>query len=367
MLTENTRILLTGVTGLIGGELARLLLRSPVGKVFCLVRPRPQQNAQSRLVERLLCTERASERVWKKVGTVAGDVASPDFGLSKADYDRITQEVDLIIHCASELSFIHDANVRRTNIAGMQNLIGLTRACRRAPLIVHLSTVASCGAVTHRCMKEEDGSDPENAHHNEYTRSKAIGEKVLRDSQLPCLILRPSITLSAGLPSLRFARAIAWFLPLLQDFEAIPIDPESRVDVVPVSFVAESILGLLQKDRLAHDCYNLSAGPEAATICREGSEFLDRHYERAEPLQLIPPAAWTRDMHRGYVNTPERRKAFATLRYYLPFLNMDVTYDNGRLRRELGAGSPEVRPLTAYLGDLLTLLGRSEPVANAVG
>ena len=358
-LTRKTNVLITGVTGLIGGELVRRLLRCEIGKVFCLIRPNPMVDARSRLIERMQCGEDSrTARGNESLESVTGDVVVPRFGLSDPDDARVTESVDMIIHCASELSFIRDARCRETNITGMHNLIALARRCRRTPLIVHLSTAFSCGAVTHQCLNEDDGGDPDNGHHNEYTRSKAMAERVLRDSGEPCLILRPSITLSAGIPARKFARAIAWFVPLLRDFEALPIDPASRVDIVPVSFVAESIIRLLQKPQRRHDCYNISAGAESATLCGPTSAFLDDFYKRRKPLTLIPPSEWTREKHRQYLGAAHQRKRFATFRYYLPFLNMDVVYDNTRLRTELGNELPVITPVTQYLGDLLNLVAR---------
>ena len=357
LLRRETNVLITGVTGLIGGELVRRLLRCEVGRVSCLVRPNPMVDVRSRLIERMQFSKDSRAAQWGEgLETLAGDVAAPRFGLSDHDDAQVTESVDMIIHCASELSFIHDARCRETNVTGMHNLIALARRCRRNPVIVHLSTAASCGAVTHQCLGEDEGSDPDNGHHNEYTRSKAMAERVLRDSGESCLILRPSITLSAGVPARKFARAIAWFVPLLREFEALPIDPASRVDVVPVSFVADSIMRLLQKPQLRHGCYNISAGPDAATVCGPTSAFLDDFYKRPKPLTLIPPSEWTREKHRQYLGAARQRKLFSTFRYYLPFLNMDVVYDNTRLRTELGHELPEITPVTEYVGDLLNLI-----------
>jgi len=356
-LARGTNVLITGVTGLIGGELVRRLVDCEVGKVFCLIRPNSEMDVRSRLAKRMQFSNDKCAAHWgESLKSVPGDVVAPRFGLSDHDYTQVTESVDIIIHCASELSFIRDALCRETNITGMHNLIALSRQCRRNPLIVHLSTAASCGAVAHQCLRESDGSDPDKDHHNEYTRSKAMAERVLRDSGESCLILRPSITLSAGIPARKFARAIAWFVPLLREFEAVPIDPASRVDIVPVSFVAESILRLLQKPQLQHDCYNISAGPEAATLCGPTSAFLDDFYKRPKPLKLIPPSEWTRDKHRQYLGAAHQRKLFSTFRYYLPFLNMDVVYDNARLRTELGDQFPKISPVAEYMGNLLNLV-----------
>ncbi len=367
MLNENTNVLVTGATGLIGGELVPELARAGAGRIACLIRPKAGTPVHQRLQERLRKSSLQLEPVLAdRIEAVHGDVAIAGFGLGERDCRRVTEEVNLIIHCASELSFIRDAHCRRTNIAGMENLIELTRACRRKPLVVHLGTVASCGAVAHKCLAEADGSDPQAVHHNEYTRTKAIAEQILRDSGLPALILRPSITLSAGLAARRFARAIVWFVPLLREFDAMPIDPAARVDVVPVSYVVQSIVRLLQKPSLRHDCYNLSAGAQHAMICERVSRFLDGFYERPEPLKLVPSAEWTRAHHRQYVGTPQRRKLFSMVKYYLPFLNMDVVYDNSRLRTELGDATPAITPITAYMGDLLNLIGEPDVAGSSL-
>lgn len=358
LLTRATNVLVTGVTGLIGGELVRRLLRCEVGKVFSLVRPNATLNVRGRLIERMQFSEGSRAARWgENLEAVAGDVVVPRFGLSHYDEAKVTDSVDMIIHCASELSFIRDARCRETNVTGMHNLIALARRCRRHPVIVHLSTAASCGAVTHKCLSEDDGSDPDNGHHNEYTRSKAVAERVLRDSGESCLIVRPSITLSAGIPARKFAGAIAWFIPLLREFDALPIDPASRVDIVPVSFVADAIIRLLQRPQLQYDCYNVSAGPDAAMVCGPAFAFLDRFYKRPKPLRLIPPSEWTKDTYRQYLGAAHQRKLFSTFRYYLPFLNMDVVYDNARLRAELGNEMPQITPVAEYAVNLLKLVG----------
>ena len=73
-------------------------------------------------------------------------------------------------------------------------------------------------------------------------------------------------------------------------------------------------------------------------------------------MRLFAPAQWTRELHRQYMGAPERRKIFASLRNYLPFLNMNVLYDNSRLRQELGERFPALSPFTSYLAELLHLI-----------
>ena len=287
---------------------------------------------------------------------MAGNVSAKRLGMTETAYDEIRREADIIIHSAAETSFVRAVDCRRTNIAGAENLIDFARACERHPLLVCLSTAYVSGVVANACISEEDSCRPGSEHHNEYTRSKAVAEELVRSSGLPVLVVRPSVVLSAGLPDPEFARAIIGFAPLLNELDAVPINPLARGDMVPVQFVVESIIRLLQTPRLRYDCYHISAGDCGAANYEQLARVLDRFYQRPEPLRLIAPEQWTREIHRQYISNPQQRKAFASLRNYLPFLNMNVLYDNSRLRQELGERFPALSPFTSYLAELLHLI-----------
>lgn len=349
-------ILLTGATGLIGGELLPLLLARPASLVWALVRPKGASHADARLLSRVRRGNTSGLDVaWHRLMGVTGDLTLPGLGLSEEDRRSIAGSVDLIIHCAAETSFIRDEGCRQINVDGMAHLIDFARQFRKPPLFVHISTVTVCGAVRDMCVAEDYPCDPESSHHNEYTRTKALAEQMLKDSGLDYLILRPSITVSAGMRDRVFASAILWFLPLLNRLDAVPIDPSGRLDVVSVAYVARSIVAAIEAGNRQHDCYHISAGGESLTLGR-AARLLDEYYGRLEPLELVPPHLWTREMHRRFVHTPDQRKTFATLRHYLPFLNMNVMYDNTRLSDLLGDRMPTLEPFESYAPDLLEIL-----------
>ena len=364
MLEQASNVFVTGVTGLIGGELVRTLITQPLGKVWALVRPTLHADPETRLADRLRRSGPGMPAdARNSLRAVAGDVGFKRLGLTDTDYKEVTRDADIIIHSAAETSFIRAAACRRTNIAGAENLIEFARSCERRPLLVCLSTAYVSGVVANACISEEEGCRPGNEHHNEYTRSKAVAEELVRSSGLPVLVIRPSVVLSAGLPDPAFARAILQFVPLLSELDAVPINPAARPDTVPVQFVVDSIIGLLQSPHLRHDCYHVSAGQSGAANYGQLSRVVDHFFGRTVPLRLIPPAQWNRESHRQYIHTPEQRRIFASLRNYLPFLNMNVLYDNTRLRQELGDRFPELPPVTAYLEDLLELIS-SDRVAE---
>jgi hypothetical protein len=126
----------------------------------------------------------------------------------------------------------------------------------------------------------------------------------------------------------------------------------------------DATLELLRHPSLRFGCYNISAGVVGSRTAGEWSNFIDHCYRRRRPLKLIPRAAWTKESHRTFVRSPLQRKIFFGLRYYLPFLNMNVVYDDSRLRSECGAATPALEPFESYAGDLLRVIKHKSAVGE---
>jgi len=178
------------------------------------------------------------------------------------------------------------------------------------------------------------------------------------------LILRPSIVFSAGMPDQQLARQILWFVPVTRLFQALPIDPAARLDLVDVGFVADATLRLLTLPNRTSDCYHLSAGPSSAVTAAVLSREVDRIYRRRLPLQLIRPSDWGPAEGRQFVRTELQRLVYNSLHFCLPFINMDVVYSDTRLRRDVGP-LPAIRPVTDYLADLLRLIRTKSALQEA--
>ena len=364
-LSPDGNVLITGVTGLIGGEvLRRLVARGHAGRVWALVRHNAEQSPAERIRARLARSGDGPPSGCP-VSPVVGDILRPDWGLSAADRDAIAASVDVIVHNAADTSFATHRDTAKTNVEGVKRLIEFARTCRRNPLVVYMSSASNVGRVTGGCLAEGDGCRPDNAHVNDYTHSKAVGEQLLRDSGLPVLTLRPTIVLSAGLPDPTFARQILWCAPLTRTFDALPIDPAARLDLVDVGFVAEATLRLLESPRREHDCYNLSAGTAGCVTVGDLSVVTHQLYARRTTLRLVPPAGWTPSVHREFVRSRLQRRVFRALKLYLPFLNMNVVYDDTRLRTVVPAADVPVRPTAEYLPTLLRLIRQKVALREA--
>jgi nucleoside-diphosphate-sugar epimerase len=362
-LSAADNVLVTGVTGLIGGEVyRRLLTGGHTGRVWALVRSRDGKAPSERLAERF---RRSGVEPPAEAHAIDGDVLLPGWGLNPADAEEVKRSVNVIFHNAADTSFAAHREIARTNIDGVRHLIELARSCARAPLIVYMSTASNVGDVRGTSVGEEEGCQPGNRHHNEYTYSKAVAEALLRDSGLPVLTLRPTIVLSEGLPDARFARQILWCVPVTRAFEALPLDPAARLDIVDVASVADAAVRLAACPNRRWDCYHISAGLNRAITVGDMGVVVNGFYSRKKPILLIPPAQWDRACMRAYVRTDLQKRIFQSLRHYMPFFNMDVVYDAGRLTADLGAEAPQVAAPTQYLPELLQLIGTKAALREA--
>jgi nucleoside-diphosphate-sugar epimerase len=361
--TTDRNVLLTGATGFIGGELLMKLERFTTGRIWPLVRPVGGAGPQSRLAHR--CARSGRGPCGPNVRPIPGDVTLPDWGLDLPDLLEIREGTDLIVHVAADTSFAPQSQNDQTNVAGIRRLIDLARTCRRNPQILYVSTATNGGAASGGCLREEEGCRPENHHFNPYTRSKALAEALLRESGLPVVTVRPPIVFSAGLPDAEFARQILWCVPIAMRFPQLPIDVEARLDVVDVEYVVDCAVALLARPQLRHECYHLSAGEAGCVTLGHFRDVVRSIYPRRTLPTLISPDDWDAAEQRRMLRTRMQRRLFGALRYYLPFINMDVVYDNSRLREELGESMPKVRPLAEYLPDLLGLIRGKAAIREA--
>ena len=123
VLSGTSSILLTGATGLIGGEVLRALLDHGVRAIWTLVRPGAQKTPARRITVRMRRSGVELNGASDFVRAVFGDLRSAGLGLSGDESEHVRGAIDCVIHCGAETSFIRDSECLDTNITGMRNLI----------------------------------------------------------------------------------------------------------------------------------------------------------------------------------------------------------------------------------------------------
>jgi nucleoside-diphosphate-sugar epimerase len=130
----------------------------------------------------------------------------------------------------------------------------------------------------------------------------------------------------------------------------LPLRSTDRIDIVPVDYVAESVVLLHQKENPAHEIYHLSSGTRAET-------FGQLTLALANAAGKMQPYFWPWLEHKfssvvnwlaSYKNGIGRSASL--LKVFMPYLVWDTVFDNSRVVAEMGR-VPE--PFSKYCYPLL--------------
>lgn len=270
------KVLVTGATGFIGGELLRRLLRRDARPIICLVRAATPAEAARRGEETLAALlGRSVPRLAARVTWVHADVERPRLGLDEAAWQALAAEVEEAYHCAASTRFdLPHEEAWRTNVVGAQEVYALCEAAMahgRFRRLHHVSTAYVSGktpGVVDASFLPAD--DPANFR-NTYEQTKAQAERFLRArmDRVPITVYRPSIVVGDS----RTGRTTSWnvvYYPMrLMAWGRLPFCSKGGsqlIDTVPVDYVVDGMLALGKRDDTAGQTFHLTAGDDAITV-----------------------------------------------------------------------------------------------------
>jgi long-chain acyl-CoA synthetase len=277
--------------------------------------------------------------------------------MSSERRDWLAERVGRIFHCAASVSFTMGlAESRQINVDGTRRMVELGELCaRRGGLdsFVHVSTAYVAGS--HTGSFTEADLEFGQGFRNAYERTKFEAERLLRARGwgLPVQIVRPSIVV--GDSSTGWTPAFNVLYGPLKAFSrgaypAIPARRSAPVDVVPVDYVADSILALEGRPRTT---YHLTAGDRASSV----GELIDMGSAAASQPRprVLPPRLYRGVIHPVLVRqgSEARRRALRRSEVYFPYFSMRTRYENALAKEALGPLGIEVPPLASYFNRLL--------------
>ncbi|EDV94344.1 fatty acyl-CoA reductase wat [Drosophila grimshawi] len=228
---KDKTVFLTGGSGFLGKVIIEKLLRSTkVKRIYVLIRCKRGQDGLQRIADwknnamfSLLLQSDAS--CFNRISPINGDCLDAKLGISQADMQLLTDEVQVVVHSAASVRFMEplhlavDINTRSTRL-----MLQLAKRMPRLEAYVHVSTAYSncviehinerfypenltCTAETILALREQlsdelfDSMKPAliGKYPNTYTFTKALAEEVVQTegSGLPISIFRPGVIIGS--------------------------------------------------------------------------------------------------------------------------------------------------------------------------
>ena len=363
-----TVYLITGATGVVGSGVAEQLLRDSDANLRILVRAGSDHDLRMRVEKLLQFWGVTDSELGRRVQAVRGDVTLPQLGMAAETYRRMTRECTHIIHCAGAVRMnLPLEEARRSAVTATKNVTALARACRDNETLQKVEFVSTVGVGGRRLEPlPERWITEERTFHNTYEQAKAEAEDIVATeihSGLPATVHRPSMVIgdaqTGKVIHFQVFYHLAEFLSGCRTYGLFPTLGQTKLDLVPVDYVARSIVWSSRCSDMTGRVLHLCTGPSAALAI---GTLRDRVRARFERAGIRVPHVWTlpNSLFRGAVSvvgtivSERNRRALGTLPIFLDYLAADQTFENVESTRVLTAAGIELPQIEQALDNVLT-------------
>ncbi|XP_028967969.1 fatty acyl-CoA reductase 1-like [Galendromus occidentalis] len=294
-------VFITGISGFVGKVLVEKLLRScpEVKTIYVLVREKKGVNGQKRM-ENILNAKlfenlhTSDPECFAKVKVISGDLLNRRIIANDADLQVLRETVNVVIHSAASVRFSEPLrNSLEINVRATYEVLELAKTMPHLESFVHVSTAYSncqmrevkekiykCEVDPVNMLSMSEWMTEELMEHitpkllkdrpNTYTFTKALAENLveLYSECLPIAIVRPSIITGAafepspgwvdnynGPNGLLIALGTGALTTLYSKLDC-------TADLIPVDFVANTILAAAKHARDGFKIYNCTSGSQ---------------------------------------------------------------------------------------------------------
>lgn len=333
---SNKTIFLTGVTGVLGQDLIKELLRTTDSNLFLLSRSKNKSSHLDR-IKKILEADGMESLIGTRIKVVAGDVTKPLFGMKKSDIDLLRKEVEVFYHIAAltELNGSEE-DCFRINIKGSEHALDLAwdfKKNGKLERFVYFSTAFVSGSLQTYVALED--SLPENpAHANFYESSKYASEKNIRRAiteGLPVTIMRPSIVVGhSETGEVTDFNVIYPFMKLFAHgaISKLVTRPENTFNIVPINFIIKATCAIISNPETIGKTFHLvSKNPPSIGMLLD---LKCREYPTIPEVEMIDP--------KNFSNSdfgPDEKFVFDMMKPYLGYLNHHLSFDTTNTEKAL--------------------------------
>lgn len=248
--TEHPKLIfLTGATGFLGGSLLATMLAETKADIVCLVRAATIEAAIARIQQNLI-EQKLWQAEWaKRIVPVLGDLAKPQLGLSRSDFDRIAQNADIIYHNGAWVNFTYPYSaLKQTNVTATEEVLRIA-TLSKLKAVHFVSTISVCFSDAYRgkTVQEDETLLSADDLSMGYAQSKWVSEQLLmqaRDRGIPVCIYRPGRIM--GHSTTGYSNTQDLICRMLKQVVQLGSAPSlsGSVDMTPIDFVSQALVKL---------------------------------------------------------------------------------------------------------------------------
>ncbi len=333
-------VLLTGSTELIGAHvLAALASRMDIERIVVLTKRPDAETASS-----------AAQFRRAEIEFLTGDVRQPNFGLPERTWKELGQRINTVFDC-TVTQCLACAGAQQDRVAAVGNWIEFLKQHEHLQLS-YLSSAFVAGQ--RRGLFTEFDLDCGQSFHNEWERGNFEAERLLRASPVSqrATIFRPSLTV--GEAQTGRAAAFTGFYRVLhllrqRKLKLLAADASTRLDVVPVDYVAAALIALSGEQKTAGKNYHLVAGWQKSITLQALVRLVETHARPGSTqVRFVPPfMSW---LARGTTTLTCGRAAGSKLTAaYCEYLRPPAAFDNYLASSSLEKQGLSCPPPESYL------------------
>ncbi len=339
---NETILLLTGATGLVGGGLLKVLCANASRQCAILVRvPEKARNINN------------SSGGLK---VLRGDITHPRLGLEDREYAELRDTVTEIVHCAADTRFgIPLENARKVNTSGTAEVLALASQCRRLQKFAYISTAYVVGRA--------EGTFPEgpirhqHGFFNAYQQSKYEAEELVSQamSEIPIAVFRLSTIIGDSVTGQ--VHQLNYFHRLIKLFPqnllpVVPGRPDAPIDLIAGDWAIPALAFLFESAFVPDRYYHICAGPTHSLTVREMLDLnlsvFESHPVGQKWLPIHVPDLVSLSDYEKFVEQERRtgdrlfNQVTTALAYSLPHLALFQAFDNTNTLRALAPSGLEM-------------------------
>lgn len=352
-----TSVLVSGGSGFVGSYVVEGLLDAGFQTVYVLVRGENVSAAEGRLRSLWWGRPTLMGNLGSRIVPVIGDITADHLGFEADAYERLAQEVRVIVHMAAEIGVNETARrFGEVNVTGTMNMLLFAEEAQRLGGIdrfVHVSTAYVAG--TREGVIREDEL-VEAGFNSLYEQSKFGAEQLVRDcaERLPVSVVRPAQIVGHSQTGFAATFNTLYYplkLYLKGELPFLPISADLRLNMVPVDYVANLIVRAAMEPKACGETFHATIPEQLQPTAEELLSFVrewaqrELRFDPGTPL-CIPIAHADAIGRRRNLARSDKAKPKSLLQNMialLPYFTEKRTYDTANVEAVFGAHYPDWR------------------------